>query len=167
MNRNARACMRAFVVTVALLQLPAATVSSLAGPPRGRMRRAVAVSRVEPCPAPKATSTLGNFRPTPYITVRGNFPSGGGYSPLDISGDQTLVLYGPLSALRTTTAPVRAYVRGYDGQTRVIDTASFSNPNLPILSPVRYPTANNNYYAPRVVREMPWGSNAVNWIDQN
>ena len=32
--------------------------------------------------------------------VRGNWPLGGGYSPLDTYGDMTLPLYGPLSALR-------------------------------------------------------------------
>ena len=101
------------------------------------------------------------------MTVRGNLPLGGGYSPLEIYGDQSLALYGPLSPLRTTTAPVRTYVRGYDGRTVVTEASSFSNPNLPILSPVRYPTVGNYYYGPRVNRQTLWGSNAINWIDQN
>ena len=109
-------------------------------------------------PAAAATSTLGTFYPTPYITVRGNAPLGGGYSPLEIYGDQTLSLYGPLSPFRTSTAPVLTYVRGYDGQTRLIEAASFSNPNLPILSPVRYPTEGNYYYGPRVIRTHALGS---------
>ena len=50
---------------------------------------------------------------------------------------QTLSLYGPLSPLRATTAPVLIYVRGYDGTIRVTEAISFSNPNLPDLSPVR------------------------------
>ena len=112
-------------------------------------------------------STLGTFYPTPYITVRGNVPLGGGYSPLEIYGDQTLPIYGPLSAFRSSTAPVLSYVRGYDGHTRLTEAASFSNPNLPILSPVRYPTVGNYYYGPRNVQTMPWGTNAINWIDQN
>jgi hypothetical protein len=72
-----------------------------------------------------------------------------------------------LSAFRPTTAPVLTYTRGYDGRTRLTEGFSFSNPNLPALSPVRYPTEGNYYYGPRVVRTMPWGSNAINWIDQN
>ncbi len=99
--------------------------------------------------------------------VRGNAPIGGGYSPLEIYGDQTLTLYGPLSAFRSSTAPVLTYVRGYNGQTYVAEASSFSNPNLPVLSPVRYPTVGNYYYGPRVIRTMPWGTNAINWIDQN
>jgi hypothetical protein len=101
------------------------------------------------------------------ITVRGNNPLGGGYSPLGIFGDQTLSLYGPLSPLRETTAPVLVYVRGYDGSIRVTGGASFSNPNLPELSPIRYPTGANDFYGPRVTRVAPWGPSAVNWIDQN
>jgi hypothetical protein len=101
------------------------------------------------------------------ITVRGNLPLGGGYSPLEIYGDQTLALYGPLSPLRTSTAPVLTYVRGYDGRTRLTEAASFSTPNLPALSPVRYPTVGNYYYGPRVRPNLPWGTNALNWIDQN
>ncbi len=101
------------------------------------------------------------------ITVQGNSPIGAGYSPLQIYGDQTLSLYGPLSPFRTMTAPVLTYVRGYDGQTTVSEAISFSNPNLPVLSSVRYPTEANYYYGPRRPRALPWGSNAINWIDQN
>jgi hypothetical protein len=115
----------------------------------------------------RRAASLGTFYPTPVITVRGNNPLGGGYSPLDIYGDQTLSLYGPLSPLRVTTAPVLVYVRGYDGSIRVSEAASFSNPNLPELSSVRYPTGANYYYGPRVNRLSPWGLNAINWIDQN
>ena len=63
--------------------------------------------------------------------------------------------------------PVLTYVRGYDGQTRLIEAVSFSNPNLPSLSPVRYPTVGNYYYGPRNIQTTPWGTNAINWIDQN
>ena len=156
MTRNPCAFVRTLVATLSLLHLVAAPDSALAGPPRRRVRRTVAVSRVEPCPAPRATSTLGTFFPTPYITVRGNLPVGGGYSPLESYGDQTLALYGPLSLFRTT-APVLGYVRGYDGQIRVteIEAASFSDPDLHFLSPVPYPAEGNYYYGPRVVRPMP------------
>ena len=167
MTRNRCALARTSLLSLALLQLPVASGTVLADHPPRRARRTVALSRVQPCAAPRASSTLGTFYPTPYITVRGNDPVGGGYSPLGIYGDQTMSLYGPLSPLRMSTAPVRGYVRGYDGQTRLIEAASFSNPNLPILSPVRYPTEANYYYGPRVIRTMPWGSNAINWIDQN
>ncbi len=143
--------------------------SAFAGDPPWRSRRvAVTTAAVQPCPPPRrVNSTLGTFYPTPYITVRGNVPLGGGYSPLEIYGDQTLPIYGPLSAFRTSTAPVLTYVRGYDGRTRLTEAASFSNPNLPILSPVRYPTVGNYYYGPRNIQTMPWGNNAINWIDQN
>ena len=122
---------------------------------------------MQPCVAPRRSSTLGTFYPTPVITVQGNSPIGAGYSPLQIYGDQTLSLYGPLSPFRTMTAPVLTYVRGYDGQTTVSEAISFSNPNLPVLSSVRYPTEANYYYGPRRPRSLPWGSNAINWIDQN
>src|SRR5262249_5513758 len=134
--------------------------------PRRVMRPATA-TRTQPCAVPGATGTLGTFNPSPIITVRGNYPLGGGLSPLEIFGDQTLSLYGPLSPFRATTSPVLVYVRGYDGSIRVTDAASFSNPNLPELSPVRYPTEANYYYGPRVNRLTPWGPNAINWIDQN
>ena len=78
-----------------------------------------------------ASATLGTFQPTPYIWVGGSHPTGSGYSPLGIYGDQTLSLYGPLSPLRAATAPVLVYARGYDGQLRVIEANSFSYPNLP------------------------------------
>jgi len=125
----------------------------------------VAAVRARPAIAP--TSTLGTFYPTPYVVIRGNDPVGGGYSPLGISGDQTMSLYGPFSPLRTRTAPLRTYVRGYGGVTYVSEGNSFSNPNLPELSPVVYPTEANNYFGPRVSRTPPWWSSAINWIDQN
>ena len=150
-----------------LLQLPLVAGPAFAQEPPRRARRTVVVTPVQACPAPRPTSKLGTFYPTPYISVRGNLPIGGGYSPLEIYGDQTLALYGPLSPLRTQTAPILTYVRGYDGRTHLTEASSFSNPNLPILSPVRYPTVGNYYYGPRVIRTMPWGTNAINWIDQN
>ncbi len=99
--------------------------------------------------------------------VRGDNPVGGGYSPLGISGDQSMALYGPFSPFRATTASVLTYVRGYDGQIRVAEATGFSTPNLPALSPVIYPTEFNNYYGPRVSRTPPSWSSAINWIDQN
>ena len=122
-----------------------------------------------PCPtscAGPVNSTLGTFEPTPYITVRGNWPTGGGYSPLDMYGDQSMTLYGPLSPLRATAAPVTTYSRGYDGRINAVPAVSFSTPNLPGLSPVIYPTPRSNYYGPRVSRTHPWWSSGANWIDQ-
>ena len=86
---------------------------------------------------------------------------------MNIYGDQTLTLYGPLSAFRVSTAPVLGYTRGYDGQLRVTEANSFSYPNQPELSPVVYPTESNYFYGPRVNKTPRWGSNAINWIDQN
>ena len=105
-----------------------------------------------PCPQPRlapassgicagpCSPTLGTFEPTPYLMVRGNGTTGGGYSPLDVYGDQSMTLYGPLSALRATSAPVTTYSRGYDGRIYAGPGTSFSTPNLPGLSPVIYPT---------------------------
>jgi hypothetical protein len=107
------------------------------------------------------------FTRTPYMQVRGNFPTGGGYTPLDGYGDGTLSLYGPLSSLRVTSAPVLTYTRGYDGRTVVSQGTSFSTPNLPALTPVVYPTQANNYYGFRQSGTPPWWPNAINWIDQN
>jgi len=116
------------------------------------------------CPSPP---TLGTFEPTPYIMVGGLSPIGGGYSPLGIYGDGSMALNGPFSPMRSTSAPVRMYSRGYDGVLRESRGTSFSNPNLPDLSPIVYPTPRNYYYAPRANRTPPWWSNGINWIDQN
>ena len=167
MIRHLRDRVRGSFLILLLLPFPCPVGTALAGPPPRRVARTVAVSGELPCPAPRATGTLGTFYPTPYVTVRGDLPLGGGYSPLGIYGDQTLAIYGPLSAFRSSTAPVLTYTRGYDGRTHLTEAASFSNPNLPVLSPVRYPNPGNYYYGPRVVRPTPWGTNALNWIDQN
>jgi hypothetical protein len=111
--------------------------------------------------------TLGTFEPTPYIMVGGASPIGGGYSPLGIYGDGSMALNGPFSPMRSKSAPVMTYNRGYDGVVRGAPGTSFSNPNLPTLSPVIYPTPRSYYYAPRVNRTPPWWSSGVNWIDQN
>jgi hypothetical protein len=119
-----------------------------------------------PVCGPCITPTLGTFQPTPYLMVRGNWPLGGGYSPLDLYGDQSMALYGPFSPLRATSAPVRFYSRGYNGGLEVTPGTSFSTPNLPALSPVVYPRPANYYYAPRVDRTPPSWSSGFNWIDQ-
>src|SRR5208337_2805683 len=62
------------------------------------------------------TATLGTFQPTPYIMVRGNWPAGGGYSPLETYGDQSMTLYGPLSPRGAVAARRPASCRGYDGR---------------------------------------------------
>ncbi len=107
------------------------------------------------------------FTSTPYIIVRGSAPTGGGLTPLDGYGDSTLSLYGPLSALRSTSAPIYTYTRGYDGRTVVTPATSFSTPNLPALSPVIYPTQATNFWGSRRLSVPPWQPNALNWIDQN
>lgn len=109
----------------------------------------------------------GTFYPTPYMTVRGNAPTGGGYSPLGIYGESTMVLYGPLSSLRSTAAPLITYSRGYDGRTVIQEGTSFSTPNLPGATPVIYPTQATYYYGFRESGDPPWWSSGINWIDQN
>jgi hypothetical protein len=100
--------------------------------------------------------------------VGGNAPISGGYSPLGTFGDTSMSLNGPFSPMRSITAPVVTYNRGYDGVTREIPGTSTSTPNQPILSPFVYPTRRNNYYAPRTgTRTPPWWTSGMNWIDQN
>ena len=110
---------------------------------------------------------LGTFGPTPYLFVRGNGTSGGGYSPLGTFGDASMDLYGPLSSYRSTAAPVVVYTRGFNGVTEAVPATSFSNPNRPGLNPVVYPTQANSYYGFPASHAPPWWINASNWIDQN
>jgi hypothetical protein len=138
---------------------------------RGRVLRrgsqyAPTTIRVAPTSA-TVPGSLGTFTATPYIFTRGNGPAGGGYSPLGLFGDTTLSLYGPISGLRFTTAPVLTYSRGYNGQPIVGQGTSFSAPLLPALSPVVYPTQASNYIGFRQSGSPPWWPNAINWIDQN
>lgn len=109
---------------------------------------------------------LGQFRPTPYITVRGGVS--GDYSPLGNFGrENSFSVYGPLSAFRETSAPVNVVVRGYNGVSGVVEGTSFSNPNQPALSPVVYPTRASNYSAFRYQVTPPQWDKAIMWIDQN
>ena len=129
--------------------------------------RPVVVTRARPRYVRPVSATLGTFQPTPYLMVAGSWPTGTGYTPNNTYGDGTLSLYGPLSPLRVSTAPILAYARGYDGQIHLVEANSFSYPNLPEVSPVVYPTEANYFYGPRVNRTPRWGSSAINWIDQN
>ena len=133
------------------------------GPPRRRRLIETVARPSEPTMYPM----LGTFTPSPFTIVGGNFPVGGGYSPLDSFGDQTMVLSGPISVLRNVSAPVRAYTRGYDGRPVIVEGTSFSTPNQPDLTPVVYPTQATNYYAPRRLSNPPWWASGMNWIDQN
>jgi hypothetical protein len=128
-------------------------------------RRVISTRARSVCVNP-VSSTLGTFAPTPYLMVRGNWPLGGGYSPLEVYGDQSMAVYGPLSPLRATSAPVQTYTRGYDGRIQVGEATCFSTPNLASLSPVIYPTPSNYYYGPRVNRTPPWWTTGINWIDE-
>ncbi len=141
------------------------TVSVQAGAPFRRRSRMLVPARatVDQPSSPYA----GTFYPTPYMTVRGDSPTGGGYSPLGIYGDSTMALYGPLSSLRSTAAPLITYSRGYDGRTSIRDGTSFSTPNLPQATPVIYPTQATYYYGFRESGDPPWWTSGINWIDQN
>lgn len=116
-------------------------------------------------PARGQEPSLGTFAPTPYIMVGGAAPTSFGYSPLGRYGDASMALNGPFSPMRSISAPVRVYSRGYDGVLHEETATSFSNPNLPTLSPFVYPTQSNYYYAPRVNRTPPWWDRGANWID--
>lgn len=144
-------------------------------------------ARVAPAPAPVApaprlvptarlvpyananapTPMLGTFYSDNYMIVRGNFPAGGGYSPLGAAGEQNLVEYGPLSSMRATAAPVLTYVRGYDGRIYPTQGTAFSYPNLPTVSPVIYPTQATDVLGFPESGTPPWWKNGINWIDQN
>jgi len=142
-----------------------------AGAFSGRRARGVVPTsaRSAGTPAPGTLAPgLGSFYSTPYITVRGNFPVGGGYSPLEEYGDSTMALYGPFSPLRSISAPVLTYTRGYDGRARLGDATTSSTPNLPELSPISYPTRSNTYYfGPRRSATPPQWDNDINYLDQN
>ncbi len=118
-------------------------------------------------PGNAPTSMLGSFYPGPYMTVRGNAPAGGGYSPMGLYGDVSMSEYGPLSALRAYAAPVRSYSRGYDGRVYQTEATAFSYPYLPTISPVIYPTQATNVYGIGRSGTPPWWKDGSNWIDQN
>jgi hypothetical protein len=154
-------------LTITLMILSLITPGSArAEHPLRRTRGRVVTVRARPVYTSPPTSTLGTFEPTPYIMVRGSMPAGGGYTPLDSYGDQTMSLYGPFSPMRSVAAPVVTYTRGYDGQLRQSIGTSFSTPNLPGLTPVVYPTERNYYYGPRENRNPPWWTTGTNWIDE-
>jgi hypothetical protein len=137
-----------------------------AGGPIRRRPRLIETAARPSAPA-VAPPMLGTFYPSPYTAVRGNFPTGGGYSPLQTFGDTTMVLYGPISSFRAVAAPVRTYARGYDGRPVVLEGTSFSTPNEPDLSAVVYPTKATYFYGPRHQSTPPWWDSGMNWIDQN
>ena len=117
---------------------------------------------------PRTSSTLGTFYPTPVITVQAIYPIGGGYSPLGISGDQELALYGPFSPFRTTTAPVLTYVRGYDGQIRVDGSTRVSDAQSSRLCRRSLSDRGQQLLTVQGSAErLPSWSSAINWIDQN
>jgi hypothetical protein len=168
MSRTFASMARPITLGVVLV-LTAGVPTSTAGERHFRRARRPAV--VQPIPTarrvdPVYGDRLGTFFPTPAVVVQGNYPAGGGYSPLGIFGEQTMSLYGPLSSFRTTTAPVLTYTRGFDGVVRPTESISTSYPNLPLLSPLAYPTRANNYYAPRI-RDHPAEESAINWLDLN
>lgn len=141
-----------------------------AGKPWGRRSRVVVAPTSASCPNDLAppSGMLGSFVSTPHMIVRGDGAAGGGgYSPLGLYGPTTLSLYGPLSPLRATAAPVLTYSRGYDGVVRPTVGTSFSTPNQPSLTPVVYPTRANLYGGSRSSSAPPWWPGAINFIDLN
>lgn len=159
---------RAALTAVALILTVGVTTSPAGDRFFRRARRPVVV---QPVPTvrridPVYGDRVGTFYPTPAVAVMGNYPNGVGYSPLGTYGETSMSLYGPFSSFRTTTAPVMTYTRGYDGVVRPTESISTSYPNLPVLSPLAYPTRANYYYAPRI-RGNPAEESAINWLDQN
>jgi hypothetical protein len=108
------------------------------------------------------TNMLGSFRSTPMITVGANPLIAGGFGR-----ENSLAVYGPLSAFRAYAAPVTTVVRGYDGVLTEVEGTAFSYPNLPALSPIVYPTRANNYTALPFQHTPPQLDRGTNWIDLN
>jgi hypothetical protein len=139
--------------------------------PRARRSRTVVVTTTTVQPQVVGFARprmLGTFYPDPpTLNIRGNFEAGGGYSPLGMFGDNSATEIGPLSAFRTTAAPVLVYERGYDGSFRPGIGTSFSNPNFPASSPVVYPTRANVRNAGRRMSTPPQWESGINWIDLN
>jgi hypothetical protein len=135
----------------------------------GRRSGRVLVPTADVCPAPMVSpGPLGSgFSRTPYMVVRGNLPTGGGFTPFNFYGDGSMALYGPTSPLRMTSAPVYTYTRGYDGRTVAVPATSFSTPNLPRLTPVIYPTQGSTFSGFRQSGSPASWQNAQDWIDQN
>ncbi len=128
-----------------------------AGPVAGRPD-----NRLAPSPM------LGTFQPGNYITVRSNGILGGGYAPIGYyGGNNSMDVYGPLSALRATSAPVNTVVRGYNGGPVAVEGTTTSTPFLPEASAVRYPTRTNNYSAVRDPGQVPRSGSGINWVDQD
>jgi hypothetical protein len=168
MSRQTVLCLRAVLIASVGFASIGAMDSVGADHHSRRARRSRVVNRARPAYAPGAVqpAPLGTFMPTPVVTIRGNDPVGGGYSPLGIYGDQSMSFYGPFSPFRSVTAPIVVYSRGYDGVVRSAEVVTSSYPNLPALSPVVYPTRANNYYGPRIM-EDPRSTTAIDWLDQN
>lgn len=150
----------------ALLALALLAPSTRAGDRHARRRpRALAPAAAVLTP----DRPLGTFYPEPYLSVRGDHQSGGaGYSPSGMYGaNNSLDVYGPLSAYRATTAPLTVYSRGYDGVVRPGTAATFTTPNLPRSSPFAYPTrANFRGGFPPDSPASTWPS-AINALDMN
>ena len=135
-----------------------------------RDRPARATSTASPRAKDQVASSpmLGTFQPTPVITVRGNGIIGGGYSPIGLyGGNNSMTLFGPISSLRETSAPVNTDARVYNGVNTLVEATSYSTPFQPDLSPVKYPTRVSNYDAPRGPGIPPRTGNGIMWVDQN
>jgi hypothetical protein len=168
MSRHAVSGLGAFLMGSLLFPTILTIGTVKAGDRHRRERRGFVVTRARTAYSPGAAQpgALGTFMPTPTVVIGGDYPVGGGYSPLGIYGDQTMSLYGPTSFFRTATAPVVVYTRGYDGVVRPTEGYTTSYPNRPGLSPVAYPTQANNFYGPRIIDD-PRHYPAFNWLDQN
>ena len=121
-----------------------------------------AVTTVRPENQVEPSPMLGSFRPTPMVNVGANPYIVGGYGR-----ENSLAVYGPLSAFRPYVAPVQTVVRGYDGIPTVVEGVSISYPNFPPLSPVVYPSRASNYSALRFQTTPPQIDRATNFIDHN
>jgi hypothetical protein len=125
-----------------------------------QVRETMTTSRPEDQVAP--SPMLGSFRPSSYVLVGSNPQIAGGYGR-----ENSLAVYGPMSAFRSVAAPVQTVVRGYDGVPVVVEGTAFSTPNLPVLSPVVYPSRASNYSALRFQTTPPQLDRGGMWIDHN
>jgi hypothetical protein len=128
--------------------------------------RSVYVPTVAPIPA-QGYPMLGTFYPTPYMTVGGQGPITGGYTPFGRPAEWSLTLNGPLAATRSTAAPITRYVRGYDGRVYATPAVSTSYPFEPDIAPVVYPTRASYFYGFRQTGTPPWWDRGEGWVDLN
>ena len=153
MTRDPHA-LRAACLRCSLFRFARGLVTFAGDPPR-RSRRVAVTTVPSTCARrrERVDSTLGTFYPTPYITVGGDVPVGGRLlAARDLRRSDTAALRPALGVPYPQQLPSSLTFAATTAGRTPDRGISFSNPNLPVLSPVRYPTVGNYYYGPRVIQ---------------